>query len=146
MTTIQETQQAIIDEFSDIRDWQDRYRKIIQMGKDLAPIDDAYKLDENLVKGCQNRVWLHAELNEDGTVTYLADSEAMIVRGFVALLVRSYSGHSPDEILETAPRFIEELQLGDNISLNRANGLASMVKKIKLYAMAFKAMQARGQG
>ena len=143
MSTIQDTQQAIIDDFAGIQDWQDRYRKIIQMGKELEPIDDAYKLDENLVKGCQNRVWLHAELNDDGTVTYLADSEAMIVRGFVALLVRSYSGHTPDEILETPPRFIEELQLGDNISLNRANGLASMVKKIKLYAMAFKAMQAR---
>ena len=143
MSTIQDTQQAIIDDFAGIQDWQDRYRKIIQMGKELEPIDDAYKLDENLVKGCQNRVWLHAELNDDGTVTYLADSEAMIVRGFVALLVHSYSGHTPDEILETPPRFIEELQLGDNISLNRANGLASMVKKIKLYAMAFKAMQAR---
>ena len=142
MSTIEQTQQAIIDEFSGIDDWQDRYRKIIQMGKELEPIDEAYKLDENLVKGCQNRVWLHAQMNEDGTVSYLADSEAMIVRGFVALLVRSYSGHTPDEILETSPRFIEELQLGDNISLNRANGLAAMVKKIKLYAMAFKAMQA----
>ncbi len=143
MSSIEETQQSIIDEFAGIGDWQDRYRKIIAMGKELPEIDEKYKLDENLIKGCQNRVWLHAELQDDGTVLYLADSEAMIVRGFVALLVRSYSGHTPDAILETSPRFIEELNLGENISLNRANGLASMVKQIKLYAMAFKALQAK---
>ncbi len=143
MATIEETQQAIIDEFKVVEDWQDRYRKIIAVGKELPELDEQYKVEENIIKGCQNRVWLHAELGDDGRVVYKADSEAMIVRGFVALLMRSYSGFTPDEVLEMPPRFIEELNLGDNISLNRANGLAAMVKKIKLYAMAFKAMSAR---
>lgn len=143
MATIEETQQTIIGELSSINDWQDRYRKIIAIGKELPELEEQYKVDDNLIKGCQNRVWLRAELGDDGRVVYEADSEAMIVRGFVALLVRSYSGFTPDEVLDMPPRFIDELELGDNISLNRANGLASMVKKIKLYAMAFKALSMR---
>lgn len=141
--TIDESQQAIIDEFSAIADWQDRYRKIIKVGRELPDMPEEFKLDKNLVKGCQNRAWLHASLDDEGRVVYQADSEAMIVRGFVALLLRTYSGHTPDEILEAAPRFIEELNFGDHISLNRANGLASMVKQIKLYALAFKSLQDR---
>jgi len=136
--SIDTAQQEIIDEFSTLSDWQDRYRKIIQIGRELEPIDEQYKVDQNIVKGCQNRVWLHAQLTDDGRIEFIADSEAMIVRGFVALLLRSYSGFTPDEILEASPRFIDELQLGQNISLNRANGLAAMVKKIKLYALAFR--------
>lgn len=143
MPTIEETQQEIIDTFAPMKDWQERYRKIIQIGKELPALAEEHKLEQNLIKGCQNRAWLHAELTPEGTVRYLADSEAMIVRGFVALLLQVYSDHTPDEILEAGPRFIEELQLGENLSLNRANGLASMVKQIKLYAMAFKAMAAR---
>ncbi len=136
---IEEAQQAIIDEFGQLSDWQDRYRKIIKVGRELEDMPEEHKVDSNLVKGCQNRAWLHARLDGD-RVIYMADSEAMIVRGFVALLVRAYSNQTPDDIIATPARFIDELQLGDNISLNRANGLASMVKQIKFYALGFKAI------
>ena len=136
-------QQAIIDEFLAMRDWQDRYRRLIQIGKELPALDEAHKLDQNLVKGCQNRAWLHAERDDSGVVRYLADSEAMIVRGFIALLVRVYSGHLPATILSSPPRLIEEIELGENLSLSRANGLAAVVKQIKLYAMAFAALSAK---
>lgn len=145
MTTqsIDEAQQEIIDEFSAIEDWQERYRRIIKIGRELAEMPEEHKVEANLVKGCQNRAWVHAELGEDGRITYMADSEAVIVRGFVAMLLRAYSGHTPDEIIAAPPRFISELNFGENISLNRSNGLASMVKQIKLYALAMKAMAAR---
>jgi len=138
--SIEEAQQAIIDEFGQLDDWQDRYRKIIKVGRDLEAMPEEHKVDGNIVKGCQNRVWLHAELGADGKINYMADSEAMIVRGFVALLMRVYSGQSPDDVIATPARFIDELDFGDNISLNRANGLASMVKQIKFYALGYKAI------
>ena len=138
----EDAQQEIIDEFLALSDWQDRYRKLIQVGRALPPLPQEHKLEDHLVKGCQNRVWLHARREPEGTITYLADSEAMIVRGFVALLMRIYSGRTPDEILATEPRFIHELELGQHISLSRTNGLASMIKQIRLYAMAFKSMAA----
>ncbi len=141
--TIDERQQEIIDEFAPISNWQDRYRKIIQIGRDLEDLDEAHKTEKNLVKGCQNRAWLHAELDDEGQVVYAADSEAMIVRGFVAMFLRIFSEQDPDAIIEAQPRFIDELGIGDNISLNRANGLASMIKQIKLYALALKAVKER---
>ena len=142
MSDIEQTQREIVEELSEADNWQDRYRKIIALGKALPEIEERHKVEENLVKGCQNRVWLHASLDDEGKVIYEADSEAMIVRGLVALLLRSYSGFTPDEIVETPPRFIEALNFGENISLNRSNGLAAMVKKMKLYAVAFKSMSA----
>lgn len=142
MSELQARQAAIVSELSGIGDWKDRYRKIIEVGRALPAFPEAHRTDENIVKGCQNRVWLHATL-EDGRVRFVADSEAQIVRGLVALLVRAYDDATPDEILATPPEFIQALDLGEHLTMNRANGLAAMVKQMKFYAMAFKAILAR---
>lgn len=139
---IMETQREIVQEFEQIADWKERYKRIIELGRALPDFPDEHRLDENLVKGCQNRVWLHASLEGD-TVRFEADSEAQIVKGLVALLLRVYSGHHPDEIIAAPPEFIQELQLGENLTMNRANGLASMIKQMKMYAMGFKLILAR---
>lgn len=139
---IMETQREIVQEFEQISDWKERYKRIIELGRALPELPDEHRLDENLVKGCQNRVWLHASLEGD-IVRFEADSEAQIVKGLVALLLRVYSGHPPDEIIAAPPEFIQELQLGENLTMNRANGLASMIKQMKMYAMGFKLILAR---
>lgn len=134
--TIKEKQDQLVNEYNKISDWEERYKKIISLGKSLPAIDVKYKTDENLVSGCQSRVWLHAWV-ENGLVYFMADSDATITKGLVGLLVTVYSGHSPTEILTTPPNFITELGLNTNLSQSRANGLASMMKQIKIYATAF---------
>ena len=136
---IAQRQQAVIDEFSAIPDWEERYRRIIEYGRQLAPMDEANRTDKNKVKGCQSTVWMHAGM-KDGAMHLQGDSDAMIVRGLIALLFRVYDGASPAEAVATAPKFIEATGLGSHLSQTRANGLAAMVKQIKLYGAVFAAM------
>ena len=133
--TIKEIQEEIIDEFSMFDDWMERYEYIIELGKSLPIINDEYKLDENLIKGCQSKVWLFSELEND-TVKYTADSDAILTKGIAALLLRVYSGQKPADILTAETKFIEEIGLKEHLSPTRANGLVSMVKQIKMYAIA----------
>lgn len=140
--SIEDTQQAIVEEFARFDDWRARYKHIIELGRQVPDLADEHKVDVNLIKGCQNRVWLHAELR-DGKVHFEAASEASIVQGLVALVLRVFSGHEPDEILSAQPHFIEDLKLGENLTMNRANGLASMIKKMKMYALVFKSVAQR---
>jgi cysteine desulfuration protein SufE len=142
MSDIAARQAEIVAELAGLPDWKERYRRIIEIGKALPPLADEHKREDNLIKGCQNRVWLHARLDGD-RVVFEADSEAQIVRGLVALLVRAYSDATPDEIIEAAPTFVHELGLGDNLTMNRVNGLASMIKQMKLYALGYKAILSR---
>lgn len=137
MSRAEEKQQIIIDEFNQIKGWEDRYKKIIQIGKELPAIEEHLYSEKFLVKGCQSQVWLFASLNAQGEMTIQADSDAMIVKGLVALLKKAYSGLPPKEILNSPPRFIEELGFKDYLSPSRANGFLSMVKQIMLYAQAF---------
>jgi cysteine desulfuration protein SufE len=128
----------LIEEFQALPDWETRYKKIIDRAKRLTPMPEALKTEDNKVRGCSSTVWLHADF-DGANVTYLADSDAVLVRGLVALLLEVYSGHPPDEIIANPPVFIEEMGLNVNLSPNRANGLTAMVKQITLYALAFKA-------
>ena len=133
--TIKEIQEEIIDEFSMFDDWMERYEYIIDLGKSLPLIDPRFKLDENLIKGCQSKVWLYSEL-ENETIKYSADSDAILTKGIAALLLRVYSGQKPADILTTETNFIDEIGLKEHLSPTRANGLVSMIKQIKLYAIA----------
>lgn len=133
--TIKEIQEEIIDEFSMFDDWMERYEYIIELGKSLPIIDDAYKLDENLIKGCQSKVWMFSELEKD-TVKFTADSDAILTKGIVALLLRVYSGQKPADILAADTDFIDQIGLKEHLSPTRANGLVSMIKQIKMYAIA----------
>lgn len=135
--TINEIQEDIIDEFSVFDDWMDKYQLLIDMGNALPPLDEAYKTDQNLIEGCQSRVWLHAECT-DGVIIYQAESDAIIVKGIVSLLVRVLSGHTPDEVLASDLHFIDEIGLTEHLSPTRSNGLVAMVKQMRLYALAFK--------
>ncbi len=131
----------LVEEFQAVADWETRYKMIIERAKRLAPMPDALKTEANKVRGCSSTVWIHADF--DGTsVTFLGDSDAVLVRGLVALLLEVYSGHPPDEILRSPPAFIEELGLNVNLSPNRANGVTAMVRQLMIYAMAFKAQAA----
>jgi cysteine desulfuration protein SufE len=133
--TIKEIQEEIIDEFSMFDDWMERYEYIIELGKSLPIINEEYKLDENLIKGCQSKVWLYSELEND-TIKYTADSDAILTKGIAALLLRVYSGQKPSDILTAETKFIDEIGLKEHLSPTRANGLVSMVKQIKMYAIA----------
>ena len=133
--TIKEIQEEIIDEFSMFDDWMQRYEYIIELGKSLPLIDSKYKLDENLIKGCQSKVWLFSELDND-TVHFTADSDAILTKGIVALLLRVYSGQKPADILAADTDFIDQIGLKEHLSPTRANGLVSMIKQIKMYAIA----------
>ena len=133
--TIKEIQEEIIDEFSMFDDWMDRYQYIIDIGKSLPIIESKFKLDENLIKGCQSKVWLYSELEND-KIKYSADSDAILTKGIAALLIRVYSGQKPNDILTAETRFIDEIGLKEHLSPTRANGLVSMIKQIKLYAIA----------
>mmetsp|Transcript_23302 Transcript_23302/g.26984 ORF Transcript_23302/g.26984 Transcript_23302/m.26984 type:complete len:142 (+) Transcript_23302:34-459(+) len=133
--TIKEIQEEIIDEFSMFDDWMERYEYIIELGKSLPIIDAQFKLDENLIKGCQSKVWLYSELNND-TIKYTADSDAILTKGIVALLLRVFSDQKPKDILSAETNFIDEIGLKEHLSPTRANGLVSMVKQIKMYAIA----------
>lgn len=133
--TIREKQDEIVEEFSLFDEWMDKYEHLIELGKDLPIIDDQYKVDENLIKGCQSRVWLHANL-EEGKIIFTADSDAIITKGIIALMIRVFSGHSPAEIAEADLFFIDRIGLKEHLSPTRSNGLLSMVKQIKMYAIA----------
>lgn len=138
MATIQEIQDEIIAEFSDFDDWLDRYQLLIDLGSEQEPLPAEYKTDNNLIEGCQSRVWLQADY-VDGKVYFRAESDAMIVKGIVSLLIRVYSDRTPDEILNTEPRFVEAIGLKEHLSPTRSNGLLAMIRQMKLYALAFKA-------
>jgi cysteine desulfuration protein SufE len=133
---IEQRQDRIIREFKVFDDWMDKYKHIIQLGTQLKPLSPENKNDSNLVKGCQSQVWLVASY-DNGQVKFEADSDAAITKGLVALVVRLYTNQSPEQILKTQPRFIHEIGMTEHLSPTRANGLASMVKQMKIYAMAF---------
>ena len=137
MATIQEIQDEIIAEFSDFDDWLDRYQLLIDLGSEQEPLPAEYKTDNNLIEGCQSRVWLQADYL-DGKVHFRAESDAMIVKGIVSLLIKVYSGRTPDEILDTEPRFVEAIGLKEHLSPTRSNGLLAMIRQMKLYALVFK--------
>ncbi|XGC82450.1 SufE family protein [Bdellovibrio bacteriovorus] len=137
MSTIQDRQAKVIQDFSALTDWEDRYKKIIEMGKALPAMPENLKVEQNAVKGCQSQVWLAANLNENNQVLLHGDSDALIVKGLVGLLLYVYSGATPAEILSTPPEFLKALGFEGNLSPSRANGLHSMLKQIKLYATAF---------
>ena len=134
--TIKEIQEEIIDEFSVFDDWMERYEYMIDLGKSLEIIDDANKIDENLIKGCQSKVWIHADLKDD-SIHFSADSDAILTKGIVALVLRVFSDQKPMAILEADTEFINEIGLKEHLSPTRANGLVSMLKQIKLYALAY---------
>ena len=136
MLTINEIQDEIIEEFSGLDDWMDRYQLLIDMGGETEPLPDSDKVEQNLIDGCQSRVWLQADY--DGSViTFTADSDALIVKGIIALLIQVISGHTPEEILSADLYFIERIGLKDHLSPTRSNGLLAMVKQIRMYALAF---------
>lgn len=137
--TIDEKQQEIIGEFADIDDWMDRYGYIIDLGNQLPPIDEKLKTPDRLIEGCQSRVWLNAEYR-DGKIYFTADSDAIIVKGIISLLISVLNGHTPDEILASDLHFIDAIGLSQHLSPTRSNGLLSMVKQMKMDALAFKAM------
>jgi cysteine desulfuration protein SufE len=134
--TIKEIQEEIIEEFSMFEDWMERYEYIIEIGKSIPLIDESEKKDENLINGCQSKVWLHSEIEKD-KLTFTADSDAILTKGIVGLLLRVFNHHTPKEILEADTSFIDEIGLKEHLSPTRANGLVSMIKQIKLYALAF---------
>ena len=138
MSTINEIQDEIIEEFSDFDDWMDRYQLLIDLGSSQQPLDEKYKTEQNLIDGCQSRVWLQADL-VDHRLHFTAESDALIVKGIVALLIRVLSDHTPQEILDADLYFIERIGLKDHLAPTRSNGLLAMVKQMKLYALAFKA-------
>jgi len=134
--TIKEIQEEIVDEFSMFDDWMQRYEYMIELGKSLPLIDEKYKVDENLIKGCQSKVWVHAILEGD-KLAFTADSDAIITKGIVAILIRAYSNQRPSDILEADTQFIDEIGLKEHLSPTRANGLVSMIKQLKMYAIAY---------
>jgi cysteine desulfuration protein SufE len=136
MASIQDIQQDIIDEFNMFEEWMGKYEHIIDLGKSLPLIKEQFKTEDNLIKGCQSRVWLHAQ-QQDGTVLYTADSDAIMTKGIIALLVRTFSGQKAQDIVQADTEFINQIGLKEQLSPTRANGLLSMVKQMKLYALAF---------
>ena len=136
--TINEAQDEVIAEFSDFDDWMDRYQLLIDLGNEQAPLDEKYKTDQNLIEGCQSRVWLQAD-EVDGKLVFQAESDALIVKGIIALLIKALSGHTPDEILNADLYFIDRIGLREHLSPTRSNGLLAMVKQMRMYALAFKA-------
>ncbi|HLU94068.1 MAG TPA: SufE family protein [Membranihabitans sp.] len=133
--SIDQKQQEIIEEFSYFDDWMDKYELLIQLGKELPLIEDQYKVEDKLIKGCQSQVWMHAE-QKDGKVFYTADSDAVITKGLVGMVIKVLSGHMPEEITSAKLYFIQEIGLQNHLSPTRSNGLVAMIKQMKLYAMA----------
>ena len=136
--TIKEIQNEIIDEFSMFDDWMQRYEYIIELGKSLPLINEEYKTDENLIKGCQSKVWLHGEQKDD-KIVFTADSDAILTKGIIAILIRAFSNQKAEDIINADTQFIDEIGLKEHLSATRANGLVSMIKNIKMYALAFNA-------
>lgn len=146
MKTINEIQDEIIEEFADLDDWMDKYQLLIDLGNDLEPLPEQYKTESNLIDGCQSRVWLQADLEEmgsgeDSIILFRAESDALIVKGIVSLLIRVLSGHTPQEVLNADLYFINEIGLREHLSPTRSNGLLAMVKRMRAYALAFSAKQ-----
>ena len=134
--TINEIQDEIIEEFNDFEDWMDKYQLLIDLGNDLDSLEDKYKTENNLIEGCQSRVWVQCDY-EDGLIQLRADSDALIVKGIVALLIRTLSGHSPKEIMDSELYFIDKIGLREHLSPTRSNGLLAMIKQIRIYALAY---------
>ncbi len=134
--TINEAQDEVIEEFEDFEDWMDKYQMLIDLGNDLEVLDEKYKNESNLIDGCQSRVWLQCDF-VDGNLVFTADSDALIVKGIIALLIRVISGHTPKEILDTDLYFIEKIGLREHLSPTRSNGLLAMIKQIKTYALVY---------
>lgn len=146
MKTINEIQDEIIEEFADLDDWMDKYQLLIDLGNDLEPLPEQYKTESNLIDGCQSRVWLQADLEEmgsgeDSIILFRAESDALIVKGIVSLLIRVLSGHTPQDVLNADLYFINEIGLREHLSPTRSNGLLAMVKRMRAYALAFSAKQ-----
>ena len=138
--TINEIQDEVIEEFCDFEDWMDKYQLLIDLGNEQQPLDEKYKTEQNLIDGCQSRVWLQADM-VDGKVVFQAESDALIVKGIVTLLIRVLSGHTPADILAADLYFIEQIGLREHLSPTRSNGLLAMLKQMKLYALAFQSKQ-----
>jgi len=136
MATIQEIQDEIVDEFSMFDDWMQRYEYMIDLGKSLPLIDESLKTEDRIIKGCQSKVWVNADLDQD-KVVFTADSDAIITKGIIAILIRAWSGQKPADILEANTDFIDEIGLKEHLSPTRANGLVSMIKQLKMYAIAY---------
>jgi cysteine desulfuration protein SufE len=136
--TIKEIQEEIVDEFAMFDDWMQRYEYIIELGKSLPLIEDQYKVEENLIRGCQSKVWLHAEKNDD-KIVFTADSDAILTKGIIAILIRTFSDQKAADVMNADTSFIDEIGLKEHLSPTRANGLVSMLKQIKLYAIALQA-------
>lgn len=136
--TIEEKQQEIIDEFTIFEDWMDKYQYLVDLSKSLKPFPEEYRTDDNLIKGCQSRVWIFA-VKKDGKINFYGDSDAIIVKGIVSLLINVFSGFTPEEILKADFNFIDEIGLKEHLSPTRSNGLLAMVKQMQLYALAFSA-------
>jgi cysteine desulfuration protein SufE len=135
---ISEIEASIVDEFSAFDDWMDRYNHLIEMGKEMTIIDEKYRVQNNLINGCQSRVWLHAAY-QDGKVYFSGDSDAVITKGLISLMIRVLDGQSPDDIINSDMEFLDKIGLKEHLSPTRSNGLTAMVKQMKLYALAFKA-------
>lgn len=138
MQTLQEIKEELVSEFELFDDWMDKYNYIIELGKELPMIEAQYKTPEFLIEGCQSQVWLHADY-QDGTIVFTADSDAIITKGIVNLLIRVFSGRTPQEIIDDDLSYLDEIGLKEHLSPTRSNGLASMIKQVKMYAVAFKA-------
>lgn len=138
--TINQLQDAVIEEFSDIDDWMDKYQMLIDLGNELDTLDEQYKNNQNLIDGCQSRVWIQCDY-KDGKLYFTADSDALIVKGIIALLIQVISGHTPTEILDAELYFIDHIGLKDHLSPTRSNGLLAMIKQIRAYALAYKAKE-----
>ena len=142
--TINETQDEIIEEFEGLTDWMDRYAYIIELGNSLPELPENLKTPENLIEGCQSRVWIASDLDKDGNIDFQADTDALIVKGIVVLLLRVLSGHSPEEILDADLYFIDRIGLKEHLSPTRSNGLVSMVRQMRNYATAYKLLKDSG--
>lgn len=138
--TIKEKQVELEKEFEQFTDWEEKYSRIIELGRKLPQIDEAVKTDKNKIEGCQSQVWINAKF-EDGKIYFEADSDAAIVKGLIAILIRVYSGHTPDEILSNPPTFLQKIGIDKHLSPTRKNGLGAMMKQIQMYAIAFKALK-----
>lgn len=137
-------QNQLVEEFEELESWEDKYSKIIKFGKELSPMEDELKVEKNKIEGCQSQVWMHAEY-DNGKMIIEADSDAMIVKGLIALLVKVYSGHEPNEIISSPPEFLQKIGIDNHLSPTRKNGLGAMLKQIQLYAITFKALATTSQ-
>lgn len=145
LNSIEEKQKQVVSEFAQFSDWEDRYKKIIEMGKALSDLPEEKRTEIAKVKGCQSQVWLHVKLSEDGRMQLEGDSDALIVKGLLALLLKVYNNSTPDEVLNSKPDFIKEIGFAGHLSPSRANGFQAMLKQIQMFAMAFKYRQGLGQ-